>query len=323
MRNSYFPNLESHSREGEISTLGVCIHDTVETKSAVYTITTPIGSGASGEVWRARTAQAGENSAVKILRQSTGGVTARKMQVIAHLIHSYVPEGARYFSLACAFGTLRGHDCIISQLQPMDLRTLLEDEDICPLPLEQQKSVTWQILTGLRYLHKLGIAHTDIKPSNILVESTMTTDATPPKVGGSSKHNSDPSPSESPISTTVSFPDRHRVISQVHRGIVALKRYTVSPKWSKKADIFAVGCVTYELHKRKALFSSHGKVPSACARGTKQSITGNCEADQKLNLIVDRPTLAFLTKAVNPDPRTRPTAARLLRHSYFGPLADM
>lgn len=51
----------------------------------------------------------------------------------------------------------------------MSLTDVLRRNDFDGLPVKTTKLITKQVLTGLSYLHSLGIAHTDIKPDNILL----------------------------------------------------------------------------------------------------------------------------------------------------------
>lgn len=44
------------------------------------------------------------------------------------------------------------------------------------MPLPMIKSITWQLMQGLAYLHRLGIMHRDLKPANVLVAYTATGD---------------------------------------------------------------------------------------------------------------------------------------------------
>ncbi|WLF77289.1 cyclin-dependent protein kinase [Lodderomyces elongisporus] len=43
--------------------------------------------------------------------------------------------------------------------------------DVKPIPISTVKSLTWQILNGVTYLHKNWIFHRDLKPANIMVTS--------------------------------------------------------------------------------------------------------------------------------------------------------
>ncbi|CAK9440262.1 uncharacterized protein LODBEIA_P43620 [Lodderomyces beijingensis] len=43
--------------------------------------------------------------------------------------------------------------------------------EVKPIPLQTVKSLTWQILNGVTYLHKNWIFHRDLKPANIMVTS--------------------------------------------------------------------------------------------------------------------------------------------------------
>src|SRR5690242_10843325 len=60
-----------------------------------------------------------------------------------------------------------GHICMAFEKHGSSLQTALENG---PLPLAQVRWVMRQVLTALERLHRCGVAHTDLKPGNILYD---------------------------------------------------------------------------------------------------------------------------------------------------------
>jgi serine/threonine protein kinase len=61
---------------------------------------------------------------------------------------------------------------LIIRLADMDLKKLLKSSKF--LDEYQVKSIIYDILCGLKYLHKANIIHRDLKPGNILINDDCT-----------------------------------------------------------------------------------------------------------------------------------------------------
>jgi serine/threonine-protein kinase len=124
---------------------------------AHYRITSKLGEGGMGEVWRATDTKLGRDVALKILPASFAHDPARM---------------ARFEREAKALASLNHPH--IAQIYGVEenalVMELVEGEPLKgPLPVEQAVEYAGQILDALDAAHKKGIVHRDLKPGNILV----------------------------------------------------------------------------------------------------------------------------------------------------------
>ena len=140
------------------------------------------------------------------------------------------------------------------------LEDVLKDYEKHPasyIPLDDIKRYTKQILNGLYHMHQLRIVHRDLKPENILLKEGQA------KICdfGSSKF----------IDETT-FKNTPYVVSRYYRApelIFATNRY------NEAIDIWAVGCILFELITRTPLFPGDTEglqiLEQCCIIGTPSS----------------------------------------------------
>lgn len=133
-----------------------------------------LGHGADGTVYKARHRRTGANLVVKSLRvRGDGGAALREADV--HLrVAAAAPDHPHVVRL---HGVFPGNPAACSDQQL--LRLVLEYVpggslgDVLRrcgcLPEDAIAGVARHVLCGLRHLHRLGIVHGDVKPSNLLV----------------------------------------------------------------------------------------------------------------------------------------------------------
>jgi serine/threonine protein kinase len=204
-----------------------------------YEILAPIGVGGMGEVYKARDTRLKRDVAIKICAAQFSGRFEREARAIASLNHPNI--------------------CQIYDVGPNFLvMELVEGENLSgPLPVETALNYARQIAEALEAAHEKGIVHRDLKPANVKI-----TPAGVVKVldFGLAKAVEEPSaagdPSDSPTKT----------ISATRAGVILGTAAYMSPEQArgaavdKRADIWAFGCMLYEMLCGKQAF--HGETTS-------------------------------------------------------------
>ncbi len=131
---------------------------------------------------------------------------------------------------------------IVTDLMEADLEQIIKSSQ--GLSTEHVRCLTFQMLNGLRHLHRSGIVHRDLKPANLVVDSQCRL-----KICdlGLSRHISDN------LTQTEAMDSRFTdyVVTRWYRApelLLGCRRY------SSKVDVWAAGCILGELMARKPLF---------------------------------------------------------------------
>lgn len=129
-----------------------------------FEIVEPLGSGAMGEVYRARDSRLDREIALKVLPESfirdpeRVGRFEREARTLASLDHPNI--GALY-----DFQEADGMRFLVMQL--IDGETLEDRINRGPLSVEEAIPIFVQIALGLEAAHQRGIIHRDLKPANV------------------------------------------------------------------------------------------------------------------------------------------------------------
>jgi Tol biopolymer transport system component/serine/threonine protein kinase len=212
----------------------------------VYQIHERIGAGGMGEVYRARDTRLGRDVAIKILPRAFTtdpdrlARFEREARVLAALNHPNV--GAIYgFEEAVPDGAgdrLRG---LVLELVEGD--TLADRLRRGALPVTEALAIARQIAEALAAAHGKGIVHRDLKPANVKV--------TPGGIVkvldfGLAKAGAETSMADLTHSPTVA-------VHGTEQGVILGTAAYMSPEQTrgqgvdKRADVWAFGCVLYEL----------------------------------------------------------------------------
>ena len=217
-----------------------------------YEILSLIGRGGMGQVWRARDTRLGREVAIKMLPDEFAADRdrvarfRREAQVLASLNH---PGIAAIYG----FEEYEGIHCLI--LEFVEGETLADRVKRMPIPVEESLRLMVQVAEALEAAHEKGVVHRDLKPTNIVVNGDGQTKlldfglAKAMEVPGQGVHPTDPLASSGHLSG-LSVP-----------GTILGTAAYMSPEQArgaavdKRTDIWALGCVIYELLTGRRAFT--------------------------------------------------------------------
>jgi serine/threonine-protein kinase len=204
---------------------------------AHYRITSKLGEGGMGEVWRATDTKLNRDVAIKILPEAFASDPdrmvrfTREAQVLASLNHPHIAQ-------------------IYGVEERALVMELVEGEMLSgPLPLETALDYARQISDALEAAHEKGIVHRDLKPGNIMITGAgvvKVLDFGLARVAEETAGDSQNSPT--------------LTISPTRVGVILGTAPYMSPEQArgktvdKRADIWAFGCVLYEMLTGKPAF---------------------------------------------------------------------
>ena len=225
------------------------------TRLGVYEIATQIGAGGMGEVYRATDTKLKRQVAIKILPPSLAADHdrlarfQREAEVLASLNHPHI---AGIYGLEESAGITA---LVMELVEGQDLSQKIEGlrAQGSGLPIDEALPIAKQIAEALEAAHERGIIHRDLKPANIKVRS----DGTVKVLDFGLAKAMDPADASSANAMNSPTLSMHATQAGIILGTAAY----MSPEQArgkavdKRADIWAFGCVLYEMLTRTRLFA--------------------------------------------------------------------
>jgi serine/threonine protein kinase len=260
-----------------------------------YQILGLLGAGGMGEVYRARDTKLGREVALKILPDAVSADAerrarfAREARSLAALNHT---------NIAQVYGFEDGEP--ISAL----IMELIDGEDLSsrirrgPIPFDEAIAIARQIGDALQAAHDRGIIHRDLKPANIKVKDDGTVkvlDFGLAKALDPGTGMGEQGPGELSHSPTITSP------AMTLRGMILGTAAYMSPEQAKgrvvdkRADIWAFGCVLYEMLTGRRAFAGDD---------VSDTLAAILKSDLDWNGVPPR-AVRLLKKCVEKDPRKR------------------
>jgi Tol biopolymer transport system component len=216
------------------------------TRLGPYEVQALIGAGGMGEVYRAREAELGRDVAIKVLPSDVAhdpdrlSRFRREAQLLASLNH---PNIAAIYGIA-EDGAIRG--LVLELVEGPSLEDRLRHGR---LPITDALSIARQIADALTAAHDAGIIHRDLKPANIKLTRDGSVKVLDFGLAKATSHESD-GLSSAPTIT----------LAGTRAGVIMGSAPYMSPEQARgqpvdrRTDVWAFGCVLYELLAGKRAF---------------------------------------------------------------------
>jgi serine/threonine-protein kinase len=214
-----------------------------------YSIVGKIGKGGMGEVFRAKDLKLGRDVAIKVLPDEFARDADRvaRFQREAKLLASL-----NHPNIAAIYGLEESGETNFLVLELVEGDTLADRIKAGPIPIEEALKLALQIAEALEAAHEKGVIHRDLKPANIKVTpdgkvKVLDFGLAKAFAGEQAELNLSNSPTLSNAAT--------------QQGVILGTAAYMSPEQArgkavdKRADIWAFGCVLYEMLTGHAAFN--------------------------------------------------------------------
>jgi serine/threonine protein kinase len=260
-----------------------------------YRLEERLGDGGMGIVFKAVRDPGEEVVALKVLRPELGGDEtyrrrfAREGQVAATLSHPHLVP-------VLDAGEAEGHPYLAARyIAGRTLAQILESDG--PLALSPLLRIAAEIATALDTLHREGLVHRDVKPSNILVDTSGAAFLT------------DFGLARGTAATVLTKPG-HVVGTLDYLAPEVIRGSPAGPA----ADIYALGCVTYFCIAGRTPFADR-PVAEAALAAMKETPADPCASRSDLPGALSFAVLQALAKPPADRPPTAAAYALMLRIS--------
>ena len=275
-----------------------------------YEVVGAIGAGGMGEVYRARDTKLGRDVAIKVLPSSFTNDPERlarfqrEAQVLAALNHPNIA------AIHHVEDTREGPALVMELVEG---ETLADRIARGPLPIDEALPIARQIAEALEAAHEQGIIHRDLKPANIRVRpdgAIKVLDFGLAKLAESPVTANAPALSMSPTITSPALISGANVL--LGTAAYMSPEQAKGKPTDKRSDIWAFGCVVYEMLVGKRAFEEDD-ITETIAAVVKQ------EPDWRSLPAAVSPTLRlYLRRCLYKDPKERIGDIRDVRLALAG-----
>jgi serine/threonine protein kinase/Tol biopolymer transport system component len=218
-----------------------------EMRIGVYQIVGPIGAGGMGEVYRARDTKLDRDVAIKVLPQTFATDMDRlaRLQREARLL-----AALNHPNIAQIYGLEESDDVHALVMELVDGETLADRIARGPIRIDESLLIASQIADALEAAHEKGIIHRDLKPSNVAIASNGIVKV----LDFGLAKLTETTAADAPQSSTIAVTDASGGVAVGTAGYMSPEQARGRPV-DKRTDIWAFGCVLYEMLSGRRAFA--------------------------------------------------------------------
>lgn len=137
------------------------------------TVVQEAGTGTFGKVYHVRHSMSGEPAAVKVVRGVAKYADAAEVEARLLSVVNQADPGRTSRCVRFLHRFMHGeHVCMAFELLGPSLYDYMKKNRFQPLPLFAVHAFAEQLVWSVAFLHAMELVHTDLKPENMLLEST-------------------------------------------------------------------------------------------------------------------------------------------------------
>uniref|UniRef100_A0A4W3ITL8 Protein kinase domain-containing protein n=1 Tax=Callorhinchus milii TaxID=7868 RepID=A0A4W3ITL8_CALMI len=284
----------------------------------VYDMVDILGKGTFGEVAKCWKRSTGQFVAIKILNSFTerSGYLKSELKILK-ILGTFNADKFYFIHL---FEYFNDNDklCLVFELLEQNLFEFQKDHNFAPIPVRHIRTISKQVLTALQKLKELSIAHTDIKPENIMLVNH----------------------SRYPFKVKLIDFGSASVLADIQhiKGPYIQSRFYRAPEillglpFCEQMDMWSFGCVIVELHLGWPLYpgsneydqiryivETQGRIftLSSLDQLERTNIESFPSAEVKAELHDQKMMVDLIKKILNLDPSERIRANIALKHAFI------
>lgn len=295
------------------------------------------GEGRYGEVWKAFSTRLQGNVAIKRIKDSGASPIsairlARETKILRHLRGQ---EDIVHFHAILTPPETKGlcDMLMVFECMPKSLREILEENG--PLKNETVCALMFQLVRGVRFMHKSNVLHRDLKPENILID---------PRTAQLKICDFGLARVAFTPNLTLSSADEllwtRRVVSSMYKAPEILNLEGGRTRYNSAIDVWSLGCIFGEMILGRPMFSgstervqlaqiltftgvpSEQTIQQLRSRDAQDIVRNSRHKRYKVERVrFDRSTdpaaINLIRRMLQFNPNDRPSAEELLKDPYF------